>query len=684
MSSGLPDYTDNVSVYGAVTISGTVTISGDVYVTNTVTVTGAVTVTGSVTVSGTVSISGSVTVTGTVAISGTVTVSGAVTVSGTVAISGTVTVSGTVAISGTVTVSGSVTVSGAVTITSGTVSISGTVTISGAVTVTSGNITVSGTVSISGTVTVSGTVSISGTVTISGTVSVSGTVTISGAVTITSGTVSVSGTVTISGAVTVTSGNITVSGTVSISGTVTVSGAVTVSGTVAISGTVTISGTVSISGSVTITGSVSITNATLNVTIGNTVIATGQTGPAVGLNGTTSYLTRATALITPDGSDFCIVLKVKGTNRCWATANSAYQHYGGENHATTILGFYTDNNDGTNDTLNAAYPAGFDDTVFNIVAWEVEKSGADYIKRIYANGTLAGSKTVSSKTIRAWTSPFNVGRLIVEAQYLEGAVGAVMVFNRALTTTEHTTLGGGAINAPPVKGLILWWKLGEGTGTTAADSSGNNYTGTLTSCVWLSSIGSVPSAIAVNIQASQITMNITITAQSVDLTVLAPTGKMVSSGETVLSSSLVVSPIGCPANNEISLVAGSGRGKITFIAVHVYGDNATDDMEKTYLRVYIDGAKKFDMKMSEIDEYLNGYNVGALSLAVSTWYQATYKGLKGCVNRAQTCSDSVLNWQNVRAELISNFEYTTSYEVKLYNQSYGWNMTGAVLFGAYV
>lgn len=35
------------------------------------------------------------------------------------------------------------------------------------------------------------------------------------------------------------------------------------------------------------------------------------------------------------------------------------------------------------------------------------------------------------------------------------------------------------INAPPTNGLVGWWKLDDGSGTSAVDSSGNNNTGTL-------------------------------------------------------------------------------------------------------------------------------------------------------------------------------------------------------------
>src|SRR5208283_2377671 len=42
---------------------------------------------------------------------------------------------------------------------------------------------------------------------------------------------------------------------------------------------------------------------------------------------------------------------------------------------------------------------------------------------------------------------------------------------------------------PNLSGLIAWWQLNEGSGTTAIDSSGNNYQGTIDGATWSSAQG---------------------------------------------------------------------------------------------------------------------------------------------------------------------------------------------------
>ncbi|MCW4029441.1 MAG: LamG domain-containing protein [Candidatus Bathyarchaeota archaeon] len=46
----------------------------------------------------------------------------------------------------------------------------------------------------------------------------------------------------------------------------------------------------------------------------------------------------------------------------------------------------------------------------------------------------------------------------------------------------------GVLN-PRTDGLMAWWKLDEGSGRTVADSSGNNYDGTITGCQWVKNGG---------------------------------------------------------------------------------------------------------------------------------------------------------------------------------------------------
>lgn len=720
MVSGGQDYSSDVTVINTVTITGTVVISGTVTISGTVSVTGTVTVTGSVSISGTVTVTGAVTVTGSVTVSGTVSVSGTVTISGTVSVSGTVTVSGSVTVSGTVAVSGTVTVSG-------TVAISGTVTVSGAVTVT-GSVTVSGTVAISGTVTVDGAVTVTGSVTVSGTVSISGTVTISGAVTITSGTVSISGTVTISGAVTVTSGSITVSGTVAISGTVTVTGSVSVTGSVTVSGSVSITGSVTVTGAVTITGSVSITNATLNVTVGNTVLATGQTGPAVGLDGAASYISVAHhADLTVTSEDFTIVVKRRFQSlasdvRFFCKGSESVDGYDLWLNTNGRLYIQT-NVAGAYDWTSTSNDAIVVDTDYVI---HVTRSGT--VCKIYLNGI---DKTVYSASHR---DPVTNTRTLYLDCYdtLAFKLAGIDYWSRfykgkAFTATEVAT---DYVNpqSPITGSLKLWLKLNEGSGTSAADSSGLAHTGTLTSCVWMSAQGAVGPSVAVNISASQVTLNvsvtntvsitgtvaisgsvtitgtvaisgsvtvtgtvsisgtvtITINAQNVDLTVLAPTGKMVSAGGIVASSG-DIAMVGLSSNAETEVFVVTARGRLQAFGLYLEGTDNTDDLGRSELRIYVDGALKWYATFEQIDIRYNGRQLTTKMLVVDTEYAASLTnpviGVLYCKTHHTVASD--MNRLAMFCNLPFEFTSSLSIRIRTYTND-GGTCDGHVTYGVYV
>ncbi len=66
----------------------------------------------------------------------------------------------------------------------------------------------------------------------------------------------------------------------------------------------------------------------------------------------------------------------------------------------------------------------------------------------------------------------------VGTRHFSGYIDDVRVYNRALSSADVFELYTGAVNLR--SGLVGWWKLDEGTGTSAADSSGNANTGTLT------------------------------------------------------------------------------------------------------------------------------------------------------------------------------------------------------------
>jgi hypothetical protein len=140
----------------------------------------------------------------------------------------------------------------------------------------------------------------------------------------------------------------------------------------------------------------------------------------------------------------------------------------------------------TSNTLEAFYSAGGSSKTVSssalgattnwfqvILTWS--KSN-DQVK-VYLNGSQVGSTQTGLGT---WVGNIISTQTTIGAQTSSGAnpwsgqINDVKLFNRALSPSEISTLYGAA------PGPVGYWKLDEKTGTTAADSSGNANTGTLT------------------------------------------------------------------------------------------------------------------------------------------------------------------------------------------------------------
>ncbi len=101
--------------------------------------------------------------------------------------------------------------------------------------------------------------------------------------------------------------------------------------------------------------------------------------------------------------------------------------------------------------------------------------------KLYVDGVF--DKSVSKSGNLAGGGCFNIGRVndgtcdVGAAQYFDGTIDDVRVYNTALTDSEIDKLynnGVGDINGEVSNGLVLWYKFDEGSGTTAFDSSGDN------------------------------------------------------------------------------------------------------------------------------------------------------------------------------------------------------------------
>lgn len=110
---------------------------------------------------------------------------------------------------------------------------------------------------------------------------------------------------------------------------------------------------------------------------------------------------------------------------------------------------------------------------------------------IYINGAL--DKTVANSTI---TSVSAAGTCFISLsnagtdRQMNGLIDDTRVYKRRLSATEITNFYYGV--EPANTSLTAWYKLDEGSGTTATDSSGNANTGTITSATYSTDVFTIP------------------------------------------------------------------------------------------------------------------------------------------------------------------------------------------------
>jgi len=117
-----------------------------------------------------------------------------------------------------------------------------------------------------------------------------------------------------------------------------------------------------------------------------------------------------------------------------------------------------------------------------MVTWE-DETGAGEVK-LYLNGNLEETATLDEGGTWAGTiSEVDLGRNTADGSYLDGGIDEVSIFTSVKAI-------GDIYNSGVVKdlsgesGLVGYWRLEEGTGTSIADDSGNSNTGTLTGVGW--------------------------------------------------------------------------------------------------------------------------------------------------------------------------------------------------------
>ena len=95
---------------------------------------------------------------------------------------------------------------------------------------------------------------------------------------------------------------------------------------------------------------------------------------------------------------------------------------------------------------------------------------------IYVNGVLTGS-IPATVALPAGTEEWRFGRRWDNSEYFLGAMDEVRIWNVARTQAQIQAAKG-AIIAPGTSGLLAYYRLDEGSGTSVADLTGHNYSGT--------------------------------------------------------------------------------------------------------------------------------------------------------------------------------------------------------------
>lgn len=112
--------------------------------------------------------------------------------------------------------------------------------------------------------------------------------------------------------------------------------------------------------------------------------------------------------------------------------------------------------------------------------------------RIYLNGVLDCTLNATGSAVA--NAPFSLGRTYEDLRILNGSLDEVRVWTRALTAAE--ILANRCQVATTATGLAGLWRLNEGTGTTAGDTSPGNHPATLLNMVASDWSTTVPTACA--------------------------------------------------------------------------------------------------------------------------------------------------------------------------------------------
>ncbi|MCL5410319.1 MAG: LamG domain-containing protein [Patescibacteria group bacterium] len=251
------------------------------------------------------------------------------------------------------------------------------------------------------------------------------------------------------------------------------------------------------------------------------VLNFGQSGKAVGkslapsasFDGTSSYIDAGIAPDITGVGPFTISVWVKrnrtSPNPVKGWTGNEYLVAQGSNFGNYIL-YIVSSNGSDNDTVGFRTYGSPSETAcgpgvslsfgstskipYNDNIWHniiVKRNSDGTSGELWIDGQLSGSGTGSAVYIKNYDPPGCTSQAALPTQigrsgfedpwnprgYFQGNISTVRTYIRELNSGEIASLASESSNVP-TNGLKGYWKLNDGSGTAAADSSGNNYTAT--------------------------------------------------------------------------------------------------------------------------------------------------------------------------------------------------------------
>ncbi len=251
----------------------------------------------------------------------------------------------------------------------------------------------------------------------------------------------------------------------------------------------------------TSTGTIDWSGAANNGTLTNTPTkSVGTVGQSLTLNGSNQYVSLGANAIGPDvsgASQITLAAWMKPSAHPSAASYARVLSYDVATGSTGgLLGLYDNGKiavggrSGSGDSFQQATA-----TAPSLNEWHLVSGVLDIPNDtiyLYLDGVLLVTQSVTfgnaTYTQGSPTGADTIGSTNGSSQFFTGSVDEIRVFNRGLTASEMYQLyreGAPAkINTssttPLSEGLLGYWKLDDGSGTSAADATGNANTGTLT------------------------------------------------------------------------------------------------------------------------------------------------------------------------------------------------------------